>query len=66
MRFSCGETDEMRKARLEQWHPFFALWPRYISTEVGVVGIWLETIERKGIYWEGNYAGGEGWTWEYR
>lgn len=67
MRFSCGETYDGEKKRLSDWHDFFTLWPRSVAI-IGTktVCVWLETIERRGDYYEGNYAGGEGWLWEYR
>lgn len=65
MKFSCGETREAKKARLKEWHPFFALFPRTVAINGDRYECrWLETIERKGEYlmgWDGGY-----WFWEYR
>lgn len=61
MIFSCGETWEAKKARLEQWHDYFILWPRTIGEENGRYKcVWLQTVERKGHYygvccWPGDF-----------
>ena len=58
MILSCGESREV----LENWHPFFAIFPRRVGTENGrIICAWLETIERKGKCHERF-----GWDWEYR
>ena len=65
MRFNCGENWRAERVRLENWHPFFPLWPRTIATENGVdICAWLEWIERKGTLYSGwdVYV----WEWEYR
>ena len=65
MIFSCGENWKTTIARLEEWHPFFPLWPRVVAVENGKdVCAWLEWIERRGTLY-GSYAG-DGWCWEYR
>jgi hypothetical protein len=65
MIFSCGETWEARRARLEDWHDFFPLLPRSVAeTDGRHVCAWLQTIERKGKFWAdwADYS----WNWEYR
>ncbi len=63
MKFNCGETYESKQARLSDWHPFFALFPRVVAVNGGrQEWRWLETIERKGSHLGGRY----GWIWEYR
>lgn len=66
MKLNCGPTTEERyyaKQRyLNNWHTFFALWPRRIGDSQECR--WLETIERRGKY-QIHYAGGY-WEWEYR
>jgi hypothetical protein len=67
MRFSCGKTWEATRAHLEQWHSFFVIWPRTIGIRNGTrMCVWMETVERRGVYCEGNWAGGDGWQWEFR
>lgn len=65
MIISCGETWAQRKKRLQDWHPFFALWPRQIAEVNGVrVCAWLQVIGRKGMCidgWDDTL-----WIWEYR
>ena len=69
MIFRCGENWKTREARLEHWHPFFALWPRVVAVEDGKdVCAWLEWIERKGV-WHGcgsDYDSSSWWDFEYR
>jgi len=58
MIFSCGETWEAKKARLEQWHDFFVLWPRTVGEENGRYKcVWLQTVERKRRFndWTGDF-----------
>jgi hypothetical protein len=63
--FDCGETLEARKARLEQWHDFYPLFPRRVDVVNGrAVCAWLQTIERKGVYY--SYIEHSFWIWEYR
>ena len=65
MIFSCGENWKTREARLEGWHPFFALWPRVVAVENGKdVCAWLEWVGRKGTVYDG--WGEHLWVWEYR
>lgn len=59
MIFSCSETWESEKNRLESWHPFFTLIPRTVGKKNGkYICAWLEWIERKGIWVSG-------WDWVY-
>ena len=68
MRFSCGDSLETRTRKwmarvsyLENWHPFFPLWPRTVAQKDGKdICAWLEPIERKGVYSLGE------WFWDYR
>ena len=70
MKLNCGlPADERaalkwkaKKAYLEQWHPFFALWPRRVGPTQCV---WLEWIRRKGTWCEYQYHGAW-WRYEYR
>ena len=71
MMFSCGENDELRKKRLQDWHPYFALWPRTIYVENGRdICAWMQWIERKGRFSEMVYTAdgpySNWWDWEYR
>lgn len=69
MIINCGMPRDERRAlareaeyaRLSQWHPFFALWPRRVGAERCV---WLEWIRRKGVYEDG--YNGRGWVFTYR
>lgn len=65
MLFDCGETWEAKKARLSEWHPFFALRPRTVSIEGGrKTCAWLQWIERSGFcysFWQDGV-----WCWYYR
>ena len=61
MKFDCGETHEERKARLGQWHRWFAWHPAKLGDHDCR---WLEVVDRKGTYHE-SYCE-EWWTWEYR
>ena len=65
MKYSCGETWEVTKQRLTNWHPFFALFPRTIGAKDGkYICAWLEWIERRG---ELSVDCCENWwSWEYR
>lgn len=48
--------------RKKVWHDFFCLIPRRITNPNGEeIWIWLETIERKGVY----CFGVDGWYWIY-
>ena len=64
MKWDCGPTREERnaaeKARIEQWHSFFCLWPRRVGPSDCR---WLETIERRCICWRYREFA---WVWEYR
>jgi len=63
MKFDCGRTiAEWIEAR-ENWHDYFALIPRRISSHDCR---WLEVIERKGSYVEADYSSNGYWEWEYR
>lgn len=62
MKFNCGETWSTKKARLSEWHSFFAWYPIMITDHDCR---WMERIERKGKYWFVPYVGG-GWNWSYR
>ncbi len=66
MKFSCGESWESVKARLSEWHPYFALWPRVVAVHNGRLECrWLETIERRGtLHWL--HLSGWSWSWSYR
>lgn len=65
MRFSCGENWKHKLARLREWHPFFALWPRTVTVENGRdVCVWLQWIERKGKFY--SFPMDSWWDWEYR
>lgn len=60
MRFDCGETWPERRARLENWHLFFAWYPVKIKDHDCA---WLERVLRKGK-WDCNW-GESTWTWSY-
>lgn len=65
MLFDCGENWEHKKARLQDWHDFFPLWPQTIRVDNGRdVCAWLQTIQRKGVLH--NCYMDSWWTWEYR
>lgn len=66
MLFKCGLTWEETKKKREQWHDFFALWPRVVSTndKGEETCAWLQTIQRKSSHVEG-YEGGL-WLNQYR
>ncbi len=57
----CGPSPETRVKRLQQWHKFFAIWPRRVGEHDCR---FLETIERRGRIVE-LYEGGV-FVWEYR
>jgi hypothetical protein len=62
MKWDCGPTPEERHAAKHEWHDFFPLFPRRVADHDCR---WLETIERKGTYYNpGPMAAW--WTWEYR
>lgn len=61
MKFNCGETWTEQKARLEQWHRWFAWYPVKISNHDCR---WFETIERRGTFW--SPWGDAFWHWTYR
>lgn len=72
MVLDCGETWETKKARLSEWHPFFALWPRRVTVLNGRHKCaWLQMIERKGKYctiedtWLRMHIP-DWWEWSYR
>jgi hypothetical protein len=51
--------------RKKEWHDFFCLLPRLIDTDDGEkVWVWMETIERKGVFMNGEYD--RGWEFTYR
>ena len=77
MIFNCGPTPlaawRLKLARLENWHPFFALWPRVVSVDAdgNQQCAWLQMIERKGTFHEPSdgarmLGASPWWTWEYR
>jgi hypothetical protein len=47
------ESDMAREARLKQWHKFFSILPRKVSTNDPTKDcwVWLETIERVRYYY---------------
>ena len=65
MIFSCGETWEVKKKRLNSWHRFFVIFPRHIDDKDGKrICAALQYVERKG-----RITGGfmdAWWEWEYR
>ena len=61
MKLNCGLSYAEKCELWEDWHPFFALWPRRVGS--GDCR-WLETIERKGQYID--VWGHSFWIWEYR
>ena len=61
MKWDCGPDWAEKKKMLEDWHPFFCLWPRRIASHDCR---WLEWVERRGEFF---YDGWDSdWTWEYR
>lgn len=64
MKFACTDREaELRRLykerdALEQWHDFFAIWPREVAN---ADCRWLETIQRRA-----HYVPRLGWYWEYR
>ena len=77
MKINCGPTWEERKerkekaerARLQEWHDFFAILPRRTGDNKCV---FLERIERKGKreirqgFMDGIVVHFARWVWEYR
>lgn len=61
MKLNCGPSWETKWKRKQEWHAFFAIWPRRVAENDCR---WLELIERKGTYWDS--WGHGGWNWEYR
>jgi hypothetical protein len=59
VRFDCGEEWAEKRKRLENWHPFYAIWPRRVAPHDCR---WFEMIERRGMYGP-HYAE---WFWSYR
>jgi hypothetical protein len=60
MKINCGLSKEDKEKILAQWHDFFPIFPRMITS--GDCRF-FETIQRKGT-WTGFYS--PNWTWEYR
>ena len=51
MIFAYGKTARAEYKSLVEWRPFFALLPRAIGEDEGtVVWVWLQYIERSGLY----------------
>jgi hypothetical protein len=54
------ESDMAREARLKQWHKFFSILPRKVTTADPLKDcwVWLETVERKkeASYYIGEYV----------
>jgi hypothetical protein len=63
MKLDCGPTLDELRCRRAQWHRCFAWWPTWVGPHDCR---WLEWIERKGEWHDGNWAGGDYWSWEYR
>lgn len=61
MKFDYGETQVEKRKRLSQWHRWFAWRPVKVSDHDCR---WLETVERKGLFWHSLFD--EGCDWEYR
>lgn len=61
MKLDCGPTRRERIDRLSEWHLWFAWRPVRIGSHDCR---WLETVQRRGAYWEG--WGEAFWDWEYR
>lgn len=66
MIFNCGLTRDERDKREKEWHDFFPVFPRTVSTTEGgeKVCAWFQIIERRAIwiaYYDGRYA-----SYEYR
>lgn len=65
MKWNSGLSRAEKRARLEQWHDWFA----WLPTRINGCTYWLETVERKGT--QRLIANGEGmperaWSWQYR
>ncbi len=60
MKFNCGHWPDKKK-RLENWHRFFAIFPRKVDA---YDCRFLETIERSGRHYITPYS--SGWHWQYR
>ena len=61
MKFNCGLSWADKRAIEEDWHLFFAIWPRRVGKNDCR---WLETIERKKTFH--SYPGGGFETTKYR
>lgn len=62
MKFDCGETEEEKIKRLEEWHKYFALFPRRVADHDCR---WLEYIERRLIVVSRSWEELD-YIWEYR
>lgn len=61
MRFNCGAGWRERRAKKEEWHPWFAWRPVQVDD---YDCRWLETVQRKGKFVD--YGSDSYWHWEYR
>lgn len=61
MKFDCGETFAEKRARLGQWHRFYAIFPRRIGPHDCRM---FEILERRGTH--SSDESGSWWYWEYR
>ena len=62
MKFNCGPDYAEWKKNRENWHRFFAIFPRRVASHDCR---WLEVIERKGtLLGQGSMR--PWWRWEYR
>lgn len=71
MIFSCGLTSarawELYRAKREQWHDFFAIWPRVVAVDEHgkQMCAWMQTIERRSSF-QGYGEYGPPWVNEFR
>lgn len=63
MKFDCGESWQEKKARLSEWHSFFAIFPKKVGPHDCR---FMEAIERKGEYLSDTLYLGSVWLWQYR
>ncbi len=69
MKWIDGLTWRSKRHRLEHWHKWFAWFPVMvgITPEGRKVKVWLEMVERKGIYHHHPlFMSINWWEWEYR
>lgn len=61
MKIDCGPAWPEKRARLEQWHDWFAWYPVRVASHDCR---WLERVGRKGVLLSARRGGI--WRWQYR